>query len=257
MGLHFSLLPLEELRPLQPCGAARLSWYALSEGEYWLETAGQTLFEYSPPVREMTGSRYCRYQLARLHQELMERLPHILEPVPDGLLQQVAASERLWPAAHALWCAPQRTPSSASVWDLIDAGTSWLGRRMVDCSWLSPAAHLLLWSDGPHVYLEWDQRHTRLQGIPAWTAAAGSARVTRAEFLAAVEAFHHDLLQQMQDRVARAVDGVLGRHVRIERTWLMHEQDQRRSALAAALAQPAQTAWRDVRLALHHLENPV
>lgn len=63
------------------------------------------LFEYSEVAQAAGAGRYCEYQVVRLHEDLLEMLPNILEPVPDTLHQYLSGNTAVeWRAAFAAWC---------------------------------------------------------------------------------------------------------------------------------------------------------
>ena len=87
MLFTFTLAPVEKVTPWKNADGPIIHWFGLTDGEYWIEAGADTLFEYSPYVRERHAfPRFCDYAVARLYDDLIEMVPHILEPVPSSLV---------------------------------------------------------------------------------------------------------------------------------------------------------------------------
>ena len=89
---EFELAPLDEVPVWGTPPDLRLNWFGLSWGLYWLDLGTVRLLEYSPEAR-LLGSRpparmprFVDYQVARFHEDLIEILPDVLEPLPADVV---------------------------------------------------------------------------------------------------------------------------------------------------------------------------
>jgi hypothetical protein len=252
MLIDFTLLPIAKIQPWGQPGDLSLHWFGLTDGYYWIEVGENKLFEYSEDAQAAGACRFCEYQVVRLHEDLLEMLPHILEPVPDTLAQYLSGNTAVeWRAAFAAWCDRDNDRLDMDRFDqVVDAATTWSGARRLDSAYLSPSADIVIWSDIESVYLEWDNRDRLFLGKPAWSALRGSYKIPRADFIAEVRSFNKRLMDQMSDRVHEVLAGALGPSINIDMPALVREHEQRSRALESALRHQQQTDWKCVGAAM-------
>jgi hypothetical protein len=77
--INFTLTPLAAIEPWGQPPDLNLHWFGLSEGAYHLELGDVRLLEYR---EELGWPRYVEYSLARLHEDLLEMVPYVLQPLP-------------------------------------------------------------------------------------------------------------------------------------------------------------------------------
>ena len=237
MLINFTLAPIEKIIPWGEPGSQSLHWFGLTWGEYWIQAGEAALFEYSDHARKAGINRYCDYQVVRLHEDLLEMLPYILEPVPEALVPYISGeSARDWRNAYHAWCEIDDDVTDPDyLGDLADAAVAWSGRRRLDSAYLSPSANIAIWSDRDNVHIDWDNRDRKFDGKPAWTAVFGSYQLSRDVFIEEVRSFHIRLMHQMAARVDRVRAGALAPDIQIDLPGLAREQEQRPRALDSAL----------------------
>jgi hypothetical protein len=256
---QFELRPLAEVQPWGTPKDPSLSWFALSDGIWWINAGNHRLFEYSlHAVRELGASRYCDYQVVRLHDDLINLVPYALEDVPMQLVPCVELGSReRWSARWGRWMAalPDEGLSDAD-YSLIDSAGSWMGRRTLDSSYLSPSFDLRIWSSQGLVHLEWDNRTKLVDDGYAWTAVLGSYELPSARFLTEMQDFDERFMGAMAERVEQVCSGALeGRGIRVDRKALKREHVERSSWLQERLGDgPSQTNWESVVGAISALE---
>ena len=237
MLINFILAPIEQIVPWGEPGNQCLHWFGLTYGEYWIQAGEATLLEYSDHARSAGINRYCDYQVVRLHEDLLDMLPYILEPVPESLVPYISgASATDWQKAYYAWCETDDDVTDPDyLGDLADAAVSWSGKRQLDNAYLSPSANIAIWSDRDHVHIEWDNRDRKFDGKPAWSAVSGSYQLPRDAFIEEIRSFHIRLIDQMAARVDRVLAGCLASDIQIDLPGLAREQEQRARALDSAL----------------------
>ncbi len=252
MLINFTLAPLARIVPWGEPGNYRLHWFGLTYGEYWIEAGEATLLEYSDHARAAGAERYCTYQVVRLHEDLMEMLPYILEPVPDPLVPYISGEgPGILRSAHAAWC--ERVddgPEADGLFDFADAAVGWIENRRLDSSYLLPSANVAIWSDEEHTHIAWDNRGRQFGGEPAWSASLGSYLVSRVEFIEEIKSFHDRLMEQMAARVAQVASGCLPSEIQVDLPGLITEHEQRTRSFDAALKVVPATDWRQAERAV-------
>lgn len=246
MLINFTLAPIESIVPWGEPGSHSLHWFGLTYGEYWIQAGEATLFEYSDHARNAGISRYCDYQVVRLHEDLLDMLPYILEPVPEPLVPYISGeSAKAWRNAYHAWCDIDDDDTDADRLGAIgDAAVAWSERRRLDSAYLSPSANIAIWSDREHVHIEWDNRDRQYDGKPAWSALLGTYRISRDRFIDETRSFHVRLMDQMASRVDRVVKGGLPSGIHIDLQGLVREHEQRTGLLDSALKLTIpQTDW--------------
>jgi hypothetical protein len=248
---EFELRPLSEIQPWGTPDDPNLSWFGLSDGNWWINAGGQRLFEYSlHAVQKLGAPQYCDYQVVRLHEDLIDLVPNAVEEVPAQFMPCIALENRdSWNARWERWMAalPDEHLSDGD-FDLIDSAGSWRGRRTLDSSYLSPSFDLRIWSSQGVVHLEWDNRARLVEGVNAWTAVFGSFEVPSAGFLSELRNFDERFMRAMAERVKQVSAGALeDRGIRVDIRALEREQIERSRWLQERLDEGAvRTNWASV-----------
>ena len=255
MLINFTLAPIAEIVPWGEPGSYRLHWFGLTYGEFWIQAGEAALFEYSDHARKAGVNRNCYYQVVRLHEDLMEMLPYILEPVSEPLVPYISGeSAKAWRNVYAAWCdADDDVTDPDYLGKLADAAVGWSGKRHLDSAYLSPSANIVIWSDQKDVHIEWDNRDRQFEGKPAWSAQVGSYSMPRDQFVSEMASFHDRLMEQMAARVDQVMAGHLPSEIEIDVPSLVREQGQRTRSLAEALRVTPQTDWRRAETAIREI----
>lgn len=255
---QFTLTPLELIQPWGEPGEYCLHWFGLTDGQYWMEVGANMLFEYSENARGLLGiSRYCDYQVVRLYEDVLEMVPHVLEPVPSSLVKYLSGDMgRAWDEKASSWYSEgcERLDDDR-FWEIADDSLAWIGSRTLDTGYLSPSTKIRMWSDQSLVHVEWDNTEKLIQGSPAWSASRGIFCLSRAKFLAEVLSFHTRLMKQMSERVEKVLAGALPPEVQVDFSGLQREQSERSRSIETALKElVVPTNWQSVTEAIHEIE---
>jgi hypothetical protein len=254
MLINFNLFPLENIADSVNADSPPLRWFGLSQGEYWMELGENTLFEYSENVLP-DGMRHCEYPVARLHADLMDMLPSILEPVPESLAPYLFGEEaaECWDAWTA-WCDRHAEElGQGHAQELEYALLALTSGRQHIADYVDPPTRFVCWSDEETVHFAWDNRHAELHGKPVWTAVYGEYQMPRREFIEEVQQFHMRLMEQMAQRVEAVLTGALPPKVRVDINMLEREHALRYDTFHDALNQEAQTDWEQVQAAVDEI----
>jgi hypothetical protein len=256
MLFNFRLAPLDMIEPWGSIDSPTLHWFGLTDGVYWIEVGDQTLFEYTPQVREQSGiPRYCHYQVVRLHEDVLRIFPHAMEPVPAAFRRWIAADhDGQWPVFPDIWYEHRPEPiTDDEYWAVIESASAWIDERTLQANHLSPPASIRLWSDDRDVHIEWNNRDKLIDGAPAFTALAGRFSLPRADFEREVRSFHDRLMDEMTARIESIIDGALDPGIGIGLAQLAREHAHRRSMLRS-LSTSAGTDWAVVAKAIAEIE---
>jgi Family of unknown function (DUF5984) len=252
MLFDFELAPLESYASAAHPANPELSWYALTQGEYWITVGNSTLLEYAEGARTGGTQRYCRYPVARLHEDILTMLPSILEPVPATLVQYLAgdAAAAWWEAYETWYDRALRAGPDPRRRRIDDDAHGLLYGRVLDTSYLAPLTGITLWSDDENVYFAWDNRAGTLNGVRAWTAVHGEFQMPRREFLAEIQSFNNRLIEQMAGRIEQLRCGALPPEIVIDLDALASEHEERGDVLHEALSLKTRTDWPAVERAI-------
>lgn len=205
--IRFALTPVEKVQPWN----GDLHWFALSSGTYSIDLGTHRLFEYADglPVD---------YFLARLHEDLLQRLPEILDPIPAELAERFLEGSAL-----VTWHALSETTEDLDdpVFDALEG----FRVRALDSLYLTPRAHILQWRRGDEIIVEWD--HRGFETCPWSATGLGRVAIPVERYLAGLRRFHEELMAQMAGRV------------RVATIPRGEEQRRREGELARVLARPA------------------
>jgi hypothetical protein len=258
MHINFSLTPLELVQPWGNPDNQSLHWFGLTDGQYWIDVGSDALFEYATAVQERFGfPRYCDYQVSRLHEDLLDMVPAILEPVPANLVAYLCgASRKPWDEVYRRWFEDgDGFADKAEFWRLSDAAHEWIDHRSLDSGYLSPSANITFWSDEANVYVGWDNSDSLVEGLHAWQALNGAYSVSRTVFESEVHSFHNRLMADMQIRIEQVRAGTLPTFVQLDIAELDRQQQQRGQGFSNAFSRcRPRTEWGHVADAIRRIE---
>ena len=221
----FELAPVEEIQPWKGTDGPTLSWFGLSYGSYCIQVEGHRLLEYATGVERVT------YQVARLHEDVLEMLPDVLDAVPESVVAHFRDGSLL-ATRDALLAIANERPLEDPLWDALEGFRS----RCLDTLYLRPGANVALWRRRDEVVIEWDNRSYRIAGAPAWSATQGRVSVSMERFKASVTDFHERFLAAMRDRIADVTFHWSRAEVRVDPAGLIDAQRQAETVLTNALA---------------------
>jgi hypothetical protein len=175
MLFNFELTDTKDVVPWGTPGNFSLSWFGLTDGRYWIDAGGATLFEYSEHARKAGACRFCDYHVIRLLEDILDMLPAVMEPVPHQFVKFIAGeSGRIWRRKYEEWSEKNcELLNDGDFWRIRESVEKLFYGRLLDTGYLSPSARILMWSDDEFVHLEWDNSEKLIEDRPAWTALTG------------------------------------------------------------------------------------
>ena len=101
---EFELKPLGEITPWGEKDDLYLTWFGLTDSNYYMDVGKERLFEYSNELLrhwskdnsndEIHGSPYFDYQVSRLHEDLLAILPNVFQEIPQALFDCIETGEK-------------------------------------------------------------------------------------------------------------------------------------------------------------------
>ncbi len=248
---NFRLRDWEKVEPwTSSSGTKTLSWFAFTDGWYWIACGKEELFRYTPNIlaKWSTGELpYCDYQVARLWEDLLQMLPQVLEPVPNELAVVLAdeAEGLRWARRHNAWL-----EGDADLETIEDESINWVGDRFLDAGYLVQCPKIVFWRVEDVIHVRWNNSAREIDGVPIWTATEGSHEMLVKDFLSEVESFHNRFMLAMRDTVNLVAARWNRPDVEIDCKRLVEEQSEREDALSKALTVRHETNWDNARRAI-------
>jgi hypothetical protein len=241
LRFDFRLRDLDQVEPWGEGEDRHLSWFGLTDGEYWIEAGGATLFEW----RTDEGLFRMDYQVSRLHEDLLGIVARALEPVP-GEIALLVGSDGGWSWVDEVTAWRTAHPDASREADETHGlALGWLSDRSLDTLYLVGGPWIVFWSEGGSVHVSWTGRGNR-----HWTAGEGAHSVSRDDFVAAVRDFDERLMSAMGARAAAVRAGAFPAQVRLLGDPVA-EHVERATRLERTLARRVEpTDWAPVRAAI-------
>lgn len=255
MLFNFTLTPLEQIQPW----GQRQCWFGLTDGQYWIEAGSEALLEYADHVRNKPmHTKHCNFEVARLYEDLLQILPHVLDPVPPELIPYFSGDTgKVWDKLSASWFSSccEGAPDEDEFWEIAEISATWIGSRVLDTLYLRPSSNIKMWSDESTVFIEWDNSDKLIDNKCAWTAINGMYRLPRKIFIEEVRLFYRTLMGQMEERVNRVLDGALPNDIQVDVIGLKREHMERSQKIESALAElKCSTNWKPILNSIHKIE---
>ncbi len=250
---RFALKPLEAIEPWGEAPKLSLSWFALTDGYYFIEVGDHKVLWYSeggcraqgwdfPPTPvgfELAAS----YQVSRLFEDIAELYSAILEPVPEDIaaILDTADSHQEWNVLIANWDWKDDT----------EAGLLWADQRTLDTGYLRAGPRPTFWRVGDTIRFRCDNRRKLLDGARIWSSELVEHELPVREFVEHVRLFGSSLLSQMDERTGRVEAGWCREGVRLDAAELRRDHESRVEQWRAATSRPCvPTDWNVVRRVL-------
>lgn len=249
--IEFKLDPIEKVQPWGDDGDKRIHWFALTQGSYRIKVDDEYLLNYNEEF-----NNYCRkkhpeyifpsttsveYYVVRFWEDLVNILPHILEPIPSKIQSTISLNYK----SQLKWIA------DFDIYDeKTDYATSWLCNRHLNSFYLQNAPNIWFWSNEDYVFIHWDNSEIFVDEMLVWSALQGSFKMNRNEFINNIWSFHNNLFAEMDNRVSWICSNFANPTIFIDFEGLQREHKQRETFLESAMMVKPNTEWNEVTSAL-------
>lgn len=232
LRFDFEMTPLDRFEPWsqdQP-----VHWYALSDGEYVVRVGNQRIFE-----SESSGVRRALdYQVAKLLQDVLEVLPHTLEPVPPRIacrLDPDMGGWFAWSRRAAPW---YRTLPDDGTLEAMEEAFYWVQQRTLDAMYLVGAPRLTFVCVGDATIATCEPAERLASADWQWLCEPARVELPRTEFVAEVRRFGHAFIAAMAERIDACERGALRGRAVIDVPALRDQHAAAEAEFAAVLAAP-------------------
>jgi Family of unknown function (DUF5984) len=250
---NFRLTPVREVQPWGEPHQPSLHWYGLTLGEQWIDVGKSLLFEVSREfLAKHGGTHFIDYQLARLYEDILEMLPHVLEPVPVDVSNYLHATLNVdWNKRLSAFYERNADEMSAED-EFVDLNVSWMRSRILWSGHFSAPPNIRLWSTSDGLtHIAWEADHCQFESASMWSADSGVHSLPTAQFEQEIDSFHERLLAVMDERIAEIKCGSLAPTIAVDVNELERAQSEHRMVfprLARKLRPP--TDWDAARKAI-------
>jgi hypothetical protein len=257
--IRFALDDLADVEPWEAGDELRLHWFGLTQGMYWIETPIGDVLRYTPEIQAHWESprAVADYHVARLVEDLHERMAAVLEPVPVDIAE--SCSDRHWHKRLRRWTEEETSTDrplwamNPERWDLYHAAMDWWGARAIDTAYLRCGPEINFWRVEDTVNLRWTSDNNQVDGIEVFAIPQGDVSISVADFESAATEFFEEVLSAMGKRVRMLRDGArLSRPCLLDTPDLCAEHSGREMALRAKQP-PPKTDWFEIRAKLEAL----
>lgn len=256
--INFKLRHPDNILPWGDSPDTSMDWFGLTEGEYWLDLNGITLYEYTKEVLaggDANDSIYVEYQVARLIEDWTSIFKSIAEPVPDGFYAISRSNGylyRFYGAVQKWFDNLSKDPSIdvEAYQNRYDKTIEWIYSRTLTAMHLTAAPGISFFRNGDNISIVWNADHLTENNIPVWTAQNGEVEIKYELFINEMGDFGNRFFDAMETQVQIAVEKDWGT-THINKDRLVQEQQDRRSDFEKKLAilkgEPAKrTDWDEI-----------
>jgi hypothetical protein len=255
---------LDSIKDVQPWGEfpnKEIHWFALTQGIYRLKVGDEYLLNYSDEFTAHLSKQFSQnqyqgtfvdYYVVRFWEDLIDILPHILEPVPkelrhlleSGYKTQRALSEKVddWHDKAEL----DKVLNDDEIWEIRVNTMDWIDNRRLDSGYLSPSTNIWIWSDENDVIFSWDNQEIIVDGIQVWSALRGNYRIDRNEFITELKRFDNQLFLEMGVRINEICKNRTDEEIHIDFEQLKSEQKNRATWMKFWFNSNQKTDWKKV-----------
>lgn len=222
---------------------AGMQWFALTDGEYWLDVNKAMLYEYTTEV--LAGlpaheSHYVEYAIARLLEDWTGIFESMAEPLPDAFYAISRSNNylyRFYEAAQNWFDNSPKDPSmdAAFYYDSYDKAIEWIYSRTLTAMHLTGGPGISFFRNRNHISIVWKADHLTETHIPVWTAQNGEVEMDYEKFVHEIEDFGNRFFQAMDTQIQIVTEREQGAAT-LSKEHLIQEQQERRTGFQQKLS---------------------
>ncbi len=257
---------LKELKDVSMWGDEsnkHLHWYGLTDGSYFFNLKDKKLFQYSDKIIEFwkkdknelnLETNYVTYQIARLHEDLLEIIPDILQPIPKDIFKYIENYEKQTKLQTHLQDLYESLDDESDLLDIYSLASDCLDLRRLSTGHLTNGPNIWFLLCDDIIYIRWNNENSTEKGIPIWSSLEGEITLTKDEFIAEVQLFHQRLMSDMDKRIQTIINSNPIPQITIDIDVLNEEHEKRKNTLKQSFTSPTdKVAWNLVNKALDTL----
>ncbi|MGC4093278.1 MAG: DUF5984 family protein [Polyangiaceae bacterium] len=249
---EFELAKVEDIEPWQTGKGPDLSWFALTDGRFWMPVGDRVLFEYTDEISAHWGAgvHVAEYQVAAFVREMLgcvaaasARLPPRLEKLAStwGGLSELVNGKAAEEADD------DRNGDSYTAW-------RWLGERSPWASYLVDAPRVHFVRIGEEVRIHWDNRDRLVDGHQVWTAQLGVHTMPVEAFVSECRSFANRLLDPMEARIAAIDVGTVSARVALDTASLRQQHETWRTEFGSYFGEyQPDISWPEAECAIERI----
>lgn len=188
-----------------------LSWFALTDGFFHIETEAGAHCCYSPAVVERFDSEHAglEYQVAAMARDVLGAVPAAIDPIPAALEELM----KDWPRfSDRLLSNEGREEDSDDHY----TATRWLGERSPGFGYFQINPRVFFVRVQDQIQVCWDCRGLAIDGVQAFAdPLVGSVLMSVPEFLEEARRFADELLGAMESLINDLEDGTRSAQIKV------------------------------------------
>jgi Family of unknown function (DUF5984) len=223
-------------------GGEYISWFYLTDGDYWMSVGEETLYEHTAEVAEacgVKGSIYTDYYVVRFLEDFTGIFADLAESIPDNLHEIIRSSDSINEFRNkAGTCYELKDDDDSTADDiLIDkyfTATEWIGARNLRASHLKEGPYINFFRKRDKVSIVWECDFKDENGVPVWTAGNGSLDMRFDDFIKEVESWGELFFASMDLQIEKAFKLDWGT-TKIDKVRIREEHEERKRDFSGKL----------------------
>lgn len=205
--INFKLKNIDNIVPWGSEDDQSMHWFALTNGEYWIEIQNATLFEYTDQVINYWGGerKYASYQIIRFIEDFTRLFFCITESIPGDLFENVKSAKLLKEieVQRQRWMREETASGDKEM--VVEASSTWIMNRTLDSRHLTGGPQISFFRHNEKIVIVWIADELVDNRIPIWTAQTGEAEMDFEDFIAKIEDFGEKFWEEMEKQVDHAL----------------------------------------------------
>lgn len=230
--INFKLLALNKVTPFESGTQTILHWFAMTDGDLWIELKGATIYEYTDDAIKSFGgkeTKYNDYHIGRFIEDFTGIFEFISESVPTEIYNSLETFESFETLLNESekWL----EMSDDDDYDFYEHKycnlISWLSSRSFDSAHLIGGPIIYFIRNNNKIKIIWDSQYKISNGQNMWTSPFGLIEMDYFDFINEIEKFGFDFFEAMNKQVQLALKTEFDQ-IHIDKVKLIEEQEWRK-----------------------------
>lgn len=238
LKFNFKLTDLDNIMPFAQDVHRSLHWFGLTDGLFWIDIGGQTIYEYSAAAHDFFGNcdKYNEYNIARFMEDFFHTFRYVGESIPKELydgLDTFGEKAEQWRKRYDM---QEDDVFEQFFQEEYSVLSKWWFDRGFDSGYLVGGPDINCFRCGDKIKIVWESKFLTGGGESIWTASRGSYEMPYEEFILSVTDFYHSFFEAMEQRIGSAVKREWG-SIEIDGKELLEENGKRKSGFLKEIDQ--------------------